>query len=189
MSKHKIFFHVETGHEYGYDHTRVTIFTNEHHSLDERVEGCVDNKAGYGTAEAAEKMSTCFTRLQELGYVHEAERVFMSARVVLHFQHYLSTVDSELDYCEPRIELHDKYEDIKRGTALLEKVMRKASKRMWPDRKPEPSRLAIDTPDRVTIALRDLKAIKVDEVKAGPDAWDTFYVYPAKAPAASQEAV
>jgi hypothetical protein len=188
MTKHKIFFHVETGHAHGYDHTRITVFSNEHCSLDDRIEGCVDNKAGYGTAEAAEKMGACYSRLKELGYTREADKAFMSARVVLHFQHYRAHVDAPLDYCEPRIELHDKYEDIKKGTALMEKVMRKASKRMWPDRRPEPSRLSIDTPKRVILALGDLKATEVDEVKAGPDSWDMFYVYPARRRLGAQEA-
>lgn len=68
MRKKVLCYALRRNKEYSYWHQVLTIFYAREESLRALLEGTVDNKAGYGSEEAARRLNLWFTQLLKEGY-------------------------------------------------------------------------------------------------------------------------
>ncbi len=132
MQKPTIWYGIEIGEEYGYGYTRVTVREGVdcERLLPELIDGCVDNRAGYGTAEAAARMSERFTQLQARGYAGVVHLSSFEPRVALHWQHYEPRLPTAgvptKDYCEARVTFPENVAELTRSLELWTRLKRRA---------------------------------------------------------------
>ena len=81
---------------------------------------CVDNKAGYGTIEAAERMHAYYTAAIAEGFTHSIAITY-GARVSARWQHYDHNGETD-QYCSPRVDVGDEWRDIERNLKLAKRV-------------------------------------------------------------------
>lgn len=107
----------------GYDHTHVVIRHMYVEDTEERLEGTVDNKAGYGSLDACARERVRFQRLLEAGHKTFFDHMSGGLYVHIRWQHY--TGGGTLDYCEPDYEeLGKSLGQIEEGLKFLKKVGR-----------------------------------------------------------------
>jgi len=66
----KLVYRKSNRSEHGYNYTDVHVSRVEMCTLQYAIEGCVDNKAGYGDPEVAKELEVEFRKALEQGYTH-----------------------------------------------------------------------------------------------------------------------
>ena len=119
-------FEIHEYRQHGYDFTEIKIRTLLRQDTKVERDECVDNKAGYGDATAAQRMHGVFQSLLDQGYEEHYDCTYWnSLQVTLTYQHYYPENRQPGDaqqYCSPRIDLGDEYGRIKLGMAFLDKL-------------------------------------------------------------------
>lgn len=154
-----LYFTVDHYREHGFDHTRVRVFEADARSLVDLIDGCVDNKAGYGSAEAAAHLLREYSELQQRGYSHVAERGYgLSGGRSVTFTWLHST---SVGYCSPNVDCGQKWEKIGRNVSLAQQIATRTSKliRRTYD--------MLDAPDDVIGALLLLGATECEDSGRG----------------------
>ena len=99
---------------HGYKFTRVTVRRMREEKVAELLEGAIDNKAGYGTADAARGQEARYRALQERGVESIYDSLCVSGlHLSIEWQHY------EADgFCDPH------FPELGRGFGEIETAMR-----------------------------------------------------------------
>lgn len=123
-----LFFDTHERHEGGYTKTVIRITGGEERLIVDLMAGCVDNRAGYGTAEAAAAMLRNYSAAHSAGFVGEVHTTW-APWVELRWQHYPGPEgDSNVDpngpqqYCQARIDLPTDIPGAKRAMQLLQRI-------------------------------------------------------------------
>jgi hypothetical protein len=120
--KTAITFSVKTFNESGYTHTEVSIRSCYVNSVAEQLEGCVDNKAGFGSIEIANEVGERFRKMQEAGYESTYDAATGGLQLTIRWQHYKGASDGP-DYCEPAFkDFGDGISGIEKSLAFLRKL-------------------------------------------------------------------
>lgn len=100
----------------------------EKHGITDKIDGTIDNKAGYGSPEAAEKLFQWFTHLKDLGnkVILESPWSDTIPTMAIRYQEFRSN-EYEPGYCAPEVEAigRNSYNDIQKGAAFLKKIARR----------------------------------------------------------------
>lgn len=147
--------------EFGYttSHVRVWDRKDPLPTVESQIEGCIDNRAGYGSPEAAQRMLARYTYVQQLGY-GRCDQTMLHASVAyveLQFQHFNHSQYPEKHYCSARYDVGDELHRIKGGLKLAERLAR-AERKLFPDA------YRMEDPDRLIAVLRHLKAKEVEVI-------------------------
>lgn len=130
MNKKKLTYSVSRRlSEGGYiiDSLRIGEYSLE--STKESLDGAVDNKAGYGTAEAARRMEEAFAKLQADGHDTYFDTCLSERSFSMDFQVYENPEAERPHYCcTARLELPSKLSAAKWALALVEKIGRTVEK-------------------------------------------------------------
>jgi hypothetical protein len=102
---------------HGYRQTHVVIRRMYLEDTAAHLEGAIDNKAGYGTIEAAKQQERRFRQMLEAGHTTFFDSCTSGLVVHVRWQHYLRS-DGTLDYCEPA------YDDLGRSLGLIEEGLK-----------------------------------------------------------------
>jgi len=104
---------------HNYDFTHVVVRTMYRINTRAALEGTVDNKAGYGTEDAARRQGLLFQTLLDLGHEeHFDVCTFADLSIHLEWQHYHPADGGEMGYCDPH------FEDLGRGFKDIEAAMK-----------------------------------------------------------------
>jgi hypothetical protein len=110
---------------HGYRQTHVVIRRMYLEDTASHLEGAIDNKAGYGTLEAAKGQELRFRRMLEAGHRSFFDSCTSGLLVHVRWQHYRGS-DGTLDYCEPAYdELGRTLGQIEEGLRFLKMIGRK----------------------------------------------------------------
>lgn len=143
--------------ESGYTHVHVLWRSGRVHSLADRLEGAIGNKAGYGGGDAtAAKVERETRELIEAGHTHyfHSDGSY-GYGVHIRFQLYTeATADAPRQWCEPTIECDGRARDVLRTAEIL-----KALKLGWES-----------TPEQAIARLRKL-ARTIETIEAGDSGW------------------
>jgi hypothetical protein len=168
--ENKIFFRTWTGHEHGYDKTFVRVYRSKAQSVDELIEGCIDNKAGYGDVSAAARIREQYQTVKDAGYLAIVDTPLYEPSVTLAWLH--STYGS---YCRPHVSAGDTFESIEMGMTLLRHIAKRARKYGEHPNIQGPGRaLDIQHPEAV---LKALKAMKKNAQEVEVFQRDAGYIY------------
>lgn len=115
----KLYFVVERTKPYDHERTRVRVMEATGELLADLLDGCVDNKAGYGTLEAAEELGREYGALLQRGYTGLPDRWRRIHRAVTFDWLHASSGG----YCEPDVEVGDKLADIVSNTKLARAIV------------------------------------------------------------------
>jgi hypothetical protein len=114
-------------HEYGYEITHVLILSGKVEPLAARLDGAIDDKAGYGTKAAAAHVAQETCSAIEAGHTHWFDSDMWGDRVRVHVTYQRYGSDS---FCRPHIDVGDGVSEIRGGYALVNKLARKAKRSM-----------------------------------------------------------
>jgi len=113
-----------------YSFLNMRIFNANKEHIQSLIEGTIENKAGYGSPEAAESMGLWFLTLQREGHrvlFDPADPWTGGMSISIQWQHYTSS-EGEASYCDPRfMDVGRNYGDIQKTAAFLKKVAKKSS--------------------------------------------------------------
>lgn len=128
---HKMGFETRTYNAHGYMHTSVILMKLCEIRTLEKLEGTVDNRAGYGTQEACDRVAAkCRQMLSEGCDVHYEMAIGGPGAAVIEWQHFKDPTNPDsVDYCSARFaEMGSSFGDIEKNMNLLRKVGRKIKK-------------------------------------------------------------
>lgn len=147
--------------EYSYLSSYIHVWDREAlPTVESQIEGCVDNRAGYGTPEAAQRMLARYTHVQQLGYTHSDQTMTLAsvAFVGVKFEHLRHHDHPTQRYYSARYDLGDELHRIKSGLKLAERLER-AERKYYPDS------YRMEDADQLVAVLRRLRAKQVDVVE------------------------
>jgi hypothetical protein len=98
---------------HGYRMTHVVVRRMYQEDVAVHLAGTVDNKAGYGTLEAAKQQARRFQSMLDASHTTYFDPTLSGLQVHLRWQHYHGS-DGTLDYCEPV------YQDLGRALGQIE---------------------------------------------------------------------
>jgi len=158
-----IAFETYTIREGSYDHTYVRIFQCYVQDVAEEFEGTVDNKAGYGDAEAAKRVGIELQALMDGGHqTHYQSTTSQSLNCHIDFQHYQHN-GSERLFCSPSFNLGGSFREHEEGMKLLKRLGRKLEKMRGNDGRNVGNWTFDVGPDKIMEALRSMRGlIEVD---------------------------
>lgn len=138
----------------GYDFTTFRIFTVRPVELAKRLAGTVDNRAGYGSLDAAQRVARHCQTLIDQGHTHTWEHPTFDAPCVnIEWQHYPTA--EGLDYCEPSFSLGRQWDRIEGARKLLHMLGRRIAKVI--DR--ENGRQCFGSPEQVAKHLHAMRDV------------------------------
>jgi len=155
--------------EHGHTHTEVKIMHGRLVDVRALLAGTWDNRAGYGTEEAAERLGARYRDYLRQGIVTVFQEGMYSPYLRATFLHYQAPSDfpDHPGYCEPSIWIGEKVDTITRNLPLLRKVGPKRTKGSY-ERYPA-------TPE--ALIARFPKAIELHETaRDGFGMWSDYYV-------------
>lgn len=107
----------------GYVTDKLIIREAQREDTAHRIAGCVDNAAGYGSADAAQRMLKAYAALRADGHAEYFDVAWDGVSVMLEFLVYGKTENDERpDYCEPSIEFPTKFGHATRALKLLQRI-------------------------------------------------------------------
>jgi hypothetical protein len=152
-----IYFMSYDKEEYGYKTTTVVVWLcgDRLPTLDYLIEGCVDNRAGYGSLLVAERLRKLFEEAKSQGYTRGETSLVTryTAKVAFHFQHYREDGDSK-QYCSPSLDIGSDWPRMDRSHKLVKRLER-AWKNIW-------IRRVFDNPQDLITVLKRLRAAPLD---------------------------
>lgn len=179
-------FSIRQYNEHGYRFTEICIRQCYVNSVQEQLDGCVDNKAGYQSLEIAQFAAAKFGKILAAGYESTYSPVTYGLEITIRFQHYVNR-DGEADgYCDPHFDTVGKgFSGMEKGMKFLRKLGSTVEKlRAEPGDDPRKvSSHTFESPERLVTALRKLKIV---ETTFDRDLDETVRVQPS--PAASEAA-
>jgi len=181
---------------HGYNFTHVVVRTQYEENTRAKREGTVDNKDGYGTEDAAQRMGMLFQELLNRGYEVHYDHCCAYDGVYIHieWQHY-DYDDGTHSYCEPTfVDLGRSFTRIQLGVKFLKRLgasieRERARECAVGDYKPSPCSVGnrtFEEPERVLGALRRMKGVV--EVELLKDLGDLSRWVPVTQPRQSQAA-
>jgi hypothetical protein len=102
---------------HGYRMTHVVVRRMYQEDVAVHLAGTVDNKAGYGTLEAAKQQARRFQSMLDANHTTYFDTTLSGLQVHVRWQHYYGS-DGILDYCEPA------YEDLGRSLSQIEEGLK-----------------------------------------------------------------
>jgi hypothetical protein len=148
-------------------------------SINKKIEGTIDNKAGYGTPQAAEQLGVWFNYLRDLGHKVLFEPQWAHSSFTIRYQECHSAEYGD-SYCSARIEDigRGSYINIQNAAKLLRKIGKKVAKidaeRRGQDPRVDSRDLGnwiLDNPTRVINALESFKARRVELCRGTNLSW------------------
>lgn len=124
MRKRVITCEISKSCEFRYEKTHVMLRSASEYSLTEALEGTVDNKAGYGTAEAAARMGEKFKAAIDEGHTLYYDCLFVGDVWIRATWQHFEVVDGRQTYCSPGFEISHAYDGIVASAALLRRIGR-----------------------------------------------------------------
>lgn len=140
--------------EHGYTTTYIRVWDRltPLPAVEAQIEGCTDNKAGYGTPEAATRMCERYTFVRDAGYARaDQSMVHGGGYVEVAFQHFKSADYPSKHYCEARYDMGSRLREIESGLKLARRLY-SAERKLFPDC------YRMEDPDRLVAVLRHLRA-------------------------------
>lgn len=124
---------LEWKREGNYTMLYLSITEGTERSIPELLEGTVDNKAGYGTPDAADRMHDWYTRLLEAGHQILIDPMGWEGsfpRIIIRYQEYQPYhTGDQPGYCQPSFTLGTGgFSDIERGAKFLRRLGRAIEK-------------------------------------------------------------
>lgn len=159
-----------------YDFTTVCVRTMRTADVAELREGAVDNKAGYGTEDAAQRQLTRYGGMLECGIATTYETLIFGTRIDLTFewQHYKSPGEP-LSYCEVSLDLGRHFAEITAGHTFLRKFGNRVERaRMRREKRTYRNSIGGHTfagPDEVIAALARMRNSVQVEYDTTHEAW------------------
>jgi hypothetical protein len=146
--------------EYGFAITYIDVWLcgKKLPSIEEQIEGCVDNRAGYQDQQTADKLRTVFELAREQGYTRaDTSMLYRAAKASIAFQHYWGDTDPDDKYCDPWFDLGRELPRIEGGLKLVKRLQR-----MWTRR--FPGTRPFSSPEGTVEVLRRLRAVEIERV-------------------------
>jgi hypothetical protein len=153
----------------GYVSTHVIVRAVRIENMSAELDGAVDNKAGYGTRDAARQQEERFRKALELGHAEHFEPLWHGVHLELRWLHAELT-DGRWGYCSPFWEeLGRSYDRIVASTAFVRKVGKAIERQLYKERRQEWSHASLGEvddntfhdPGRFVMALDRIKVIHV----------------------------
>lgn len=167
----------------GYYHLELYVFQADRENLRSLLAGTVDNKAGYGTAEAAEKLGRRYRRLMDDGYSHIyefgwRERPYFRIRWLEYEPSYHGSDPRHRGYCEHKIEVmgNGTIEGVKSSLGLMEQLLKSIRKN--PKMESSRENFLLDDPKNVILGLDRMDARRIERAARSGD--DTLVYVDAK---------
>jgi hypothetical protein len=105
----------------GYGHTHVVIYQAEALNIDALIEGCIDNKVGYGGGpEVAKVQEQRYRAMKAAGITETYSMVGSRLHIDLDWQHYNAAIEDYCDVCFA--ELGRRLEDVERAMKFLRQL-------------------------------------------------------------------
>jgi hypothetical protein len=166
--------------DHGYYHFEIYVFQAERQNVNSLLAGTVDNKAGYGTSEAAAKLGRMYQSLIDAGYlsIYETgwrDRPYFRIRWLEYEPSYNGSDPRHRGYCEHKIETlgNGTIEGIKTSLDLVDELLK--SIRKDPKVGKQRENVQLDDPKSVIAGLEKMGANRVQRASGFADA-PTFYV-------------
>lgn len=146
----------------GYNFTEITIRRQYKNSVVDLIQGCVGNRAGYGSIEIAARKEQEYRAILDANHEHVYESTFNGLEVSIVWQHY-DNGSGELDYCDPRYDSLGRHlSDIEKGLKFLRRVggvvEAQRAKQTGGDLR-KSSDHSFMRPERVLAALRSMRGL------------------------------
>lgn len=103
---------------HGYRMTHVVIREMYREDTEKHLEGTVDNKAGYGTPEAAVLMGRRYQAMLDAGHPVHFDCTTSGLNIHLRWQHFEKDADGTQQYCDVA------YEDLGRSLGQIKEAMK-----------------------------------------------------------------
>jgi hypothetical protein len=163
--------------QHGYNFTAVRIRTMRAENVERLRDGAVDNKDGYGTADAARRQLARYKGLLARGFVKIYETLCFGTRldITIEYQHYQPEDGGPRSYCDASIGLGRHYAEITHGHTFLRKlgdrIERARTRREQRDYRSRVGAHTFAKPDEVIAALARMRtSVQVVRDQAG-DTW------------------
>lgn len=157
-------FSIRQYNEQGYRFTEICIRQCYVNSVQEQLDGCVDNKAGYQSLEIAQFAAAKFGKVLAAGHESTYSPVTYGLEITIRFQHYVNRDGVADGYCDPNFDTVGKgFSGMEEGMKFLRKLGKTVEKlRAEPGNNPrEVSSHTFESPERIITALRKLKIVEI----------------------------
>ncbi|MFQ5339994.1 MAG: hypothetical protein ACE5F6_00450 [Anaerolineae bacterium] len=144
--------------EFGFTTTYIDVWLcgSKLSTIEELIEGCIDNRADYATQHTADNLRQVFELAKEKGYTRaDTSMVGCAAKATIGLQHYQGYTDPDDRYCEPWFDLGRQLPRIKGGLKLVKRLQR-MWKRVYPEYRP------FTSPRGIVAVLKRLRAVKIE---------------------------
>lgn len=150
---------------HGYRFTEIHVRECRFRSVEEQIESCVDNKAGYQSVEIAQQQETKFRRILAAGHESTYDAESYGLEITLSYQHYIGSSGTPDGYCDPRYDtLGRNFRSVEQSVKFLRKIGTTVEKRRCSENGSDFRKVSshsFESPERVIAALRKLKAVEV----------------------------
>jgi putative lipoic acid-binding regulatory protein len=169
--KKTIIFSVVRDTEHGYTTDRLFIGEYLKTSVEESLAGTVDNKAGYGTPEAAAQMGRMYAAMLADGHKHYFDWSLDGHRFSIKYQVYEKGDTERPDYCDPHIGFPEKLEAAQWAMKVLQRIGKRTEAERVARRKAESgydsyqadvSQRSLEQLQDVVAALRSMGAVETN---------------------------
>jgi hypothetical protein len=143
-------------------------------SINKKIEGTIDNKAGYGTPQAAEQLEIWFNYLKDLGHKVVFESQWAHSSLTIRYQEH------EDSYCSAQVKNigRGSYDNIQSAAKILKKIGKRVAQ-IDAERKGQDTRVnsqdlgnwILDNPTRVIDALESFKARRLELYQGTSLSW------------------
>jgi hypothetical protein len=177
----------------GYFHDKIMVAECYKVDTAERIAGTVDNKDGYGTLEAAQRMGRCYQQLLDAGHKTYFEHSYSGQRhnFTITYQVYEVDPDGTTRYCAPSFDWPTNYQGAKWAMNLAERIG-KRMERAWAkeqDRDPRDAREVVENSFRdfraFLTALEKMGAMRVKTWRETSGSFPNSYLVKAEGPVAA----
>lgn len=155
--------------EYGNSYLYLHVFQAESRFVQHAIDGAIDNKAGYGDVQTAQKMEAWYRGLLAAGFTHYYSIGYGSSKPGFKIRWLYYTGDRSNGYCQHRFEeLGDSHIDsFEPSMKLLSSIFR-AAKKMFPGYSRDSN--IIDTPSVFLPALDQIgtRVVRFDKAWNDP---------------------
>jgi hypothetical protein len=125
-------------------------------TIEEQIEGCIDNRAGYQDQHTANKLREVFELARYNGFTRaDTSMLYRAAKASVAFQHYRGDTDPNDRYCDPWFDLGRELPRIEGGLKLVKRLQR-----MWNRR--FPGTRPFDSPEATVEVLKRLRAVELE---------------------------
>lgn len=172
--------------QYSYGHLNLTVRKYKKESVREKILGTIDNKAGYGNPETAERLGVWYKWLLSKGYSSIYDTAWRSDGFSIEWQEHNPSscpdLDIEYGYCGARVKIDGHYDETLRICKLVEKIGKKVvairSKELEQEAEQtiEPGDWVIENPGRVFEALNAMGAKRLTLIHSPSDYYVSAWV-------------